>query len=240
MNSHSSQPDTYVPGNLVPKVIYLVLSGIVFGIGAWYAWEPLSRMLWGETTSARVAEIRIVTPGEPEQVYRYRRPYRDTRNFHTSFQHYVVIPIDGMPVLHRISVDSRFRPADGYNVNDRISVVYFPDDERRLAFAHLNPRTWGAAGLFLALGATMLATSIPMLLAVGKPITIDPEGPAPDNKKATADAEEEASSGDPQALKVQKHGPSATSRPPNYGTTQHKPGPYPDGTAKDPEAKDSK
>ncbi len=233
MNSHSPHhPPTFVPGNFIAKVVYLLFSCIVFGIGAWYAWEPLSRMLWGETVSARVAEIRVITPGEPEQVFRYRRPYRDARNFHTNFQHYVAIPIEGTPILHRISVDSRIRPADGYNVNDRINVVYFPDDEHRLAFAYLNPRTWGAAGLFLALGATMLATSIPMLLAVGKPIVIDPEGPPrPEKEEGEGDAEP----GDLEKLQHKKHSSSATSRPPNFGTTPQKPGPYPDGTTKDAE-----
>lgn len=184
----------FIPGHFVPKAIYLGLSLIVFAIAVWFAWEPLSRMWFGETTTARVSEIHVNEPGQPKRIHRYRIAYEPHKNFRVTYEHYVTINIDGRPELFRISADARRKPPDGLFVNDRVEVAYFPDDPARLAFAYGQIRTWGAAALFGALGLSMLATSIPLLWAVGKPIAIDPEAPETesidDEEAAEADSAE--------------------------------------------------
>lgn len=170
---------THTPGAFVPKILYLGAGLLVFGFGSIFLWEPLGRLLFGETTVARVAEIRVVEPGQPARVYKYRRDYPPERNLAITFQHYVAINLEGRLVLHRISVDTRKAPIATYNVNDLIPVVYYPDDSRRLAFAHQDARTWGAGGLFCGLGFVMMLTGIPMLLTTGRPIVIDPEADEP-------------------------------------------------------------
>jgi hypothetical protein len=165
----------HVPGNVGPKILYLIASLLVFGFGWLFVWEPLGRLLFGETTQARVAEIRVVEPGQPDIVYNYRRDYEPERNLSITFQHYVAINIDGKPVLHRISVDSRKVPIPTLNYNDLVKVAYYPDDEKRLAFAYTQERTWGVGGLFMGIGGVMLMTAIPMLVTARRRILIDPE-----------------------------------------------------------------
>jgi hypothetical protein len=171
----SSRPTVYVPGDLVPKLVFLVLSLLLFGVGVVFVWEPLGRLLTGKTELARVAEIRVIEPGQPEIVYKYRRAYPPESNLAVTFQHYVSVSIDGQPVLYRISVDSRKAPMPDLNVNDLVNVTYDPKDKHRLAFAYTQERTWGLGGLIVGLGLLMLSTAIPMLLATGKPIAIDPD-----------------------------------------------------------------
>lgn len=172
-------PRVYVPGDRLPKWLYLGASLLVFGFGFLFLWEPLDRMWFGLTTEARIAEIRVVEPGQPDRVYRYRRAYPTEPNLAVTFQHYVSLNIDNRPVLFRLSVDSRKAPVTFYNVNDTVQVAYHPADPRRLAFAVANARTWGAGALITLVGLVMLATAVPMVRAIGKPIEIDPEAPTP-------------------------------------------------------------
>ncbi|MDF3059478.1 MAG: hypothetical protein K0R17_3693 [Rariglobus sp.] len=174
----ASPPTHHTPGNLVPKLIYLGAGLITFGFGAAYLWEPLGRMLNGTTAEARVAEIRVVEPGQPDLIYNYRREYPPARNLSISFQHYVAIEMDNQPILFRLSVDSRKSPAASCNVNDTVRVAYYPKDPGRLAFAIEHARTWGAAAILCGVGLVMLMTAIPMVLTARKPIVIDPEAPS--------------------------------------------------------------
>jgi hypothetical protein len=168
-------PRIHVPGNPGPKLVYLCLSGIVLALGLWLAGEILVRLAWGESAVARVSEIRVAEPGEPMRSYRYRPRWVDRGEFRKIFSHYVDIPIDGRPVPFRISADSRRVPIEALDVNERVRVVYFPDDPHRVAYAPGMIRTWGMALLFFALGGTMFATALPLWLATGKPIELDPE-----------------------------------------------------------------
>ncbi len=167
----------HVPGNLIPKLVYLGLSSLVALIGFAYLWEPLARMIHGEINEARVSEIRVIEPGKPDVVYQYRRDYPEERNLEISFQHYVSIEVDGHTEPFRLSVDSRKAPIRFCNVNDRVKVAYYPRDPKRVAFAIEHARTWGAAGVICGIGLAMLATSIPLVLTARKPIVIDPEAP---------------------------------------------------------------
>lgn len=165
---------TYTPGNLIPKLVYLILSLIVCVFGLLFVWEPLGRLLLGETAEVPITEIRVTEPGKNDIVYKYRRNYEESYNLSVRFQYFVSITIDGTPTLYRVSVDSRKTIVDDYNVNDRMKVTYYPDDPERLAFAYLHARTWGIGALYGVIGFTMLITAIPMLWATGKPIEIDP------------------------------------------------------------------
>jgi len=172
------RPAHHTPGNLVPKLIYLAAGLVTCGIGSVYLWEPLGRMLNGTTTEARVAEIRVVEPDQPDLIYNYRREYPPARNLSISFRHYVAIELDKQPVLFRLSVDSRKSPAAACNVNDTVRVAYYPKDPKRLAFAIEHARTWGAAAILCGVGLVMLMTAVPMVLTARKPIAIDPEAPS--------------------------------------------------------------
>lgn len=176
-HSSSAEPRYFVPGQLVPKLIYLALAGLVTLIGLVYLWEPVIRLVKGNTVEARVAEIHVSEPGKADVIYNYRRDYHEERNLEITFSHYVAVDVDGRETLFRISADSRKAPINFYNVNDRVRVAYFPHDPKHVAFAYEHARTWGAAGVILSVGLTMLLTAVPLVLAANKPILIDPEAP---------------------------------------------------------------
>lgn len=171
-------PRTHTPGRLGPKLAFLAAGLGLFAVGFVYLWEPLGRMLLGETTEVRVAEIRVVEPGRPVVVFNYRRDYPPERNLAITFQHHVAIPVNGRTELFRLSVDSRKAPVSFHNVNDPVRVAYYADDPRRLAFAVEHARTWGAATLFCGVGLIILIAAVPMALAARRPIVIDPEAPS--------------------------------------------------------------
>jgi hypothetical protein len=168
-------PRTYTPGYVLHKWLYLAFGGLVLAFALSMVWQPLGRLLFGEHAEGRVREIVRVEPGAPDQSFRHRRTYQPESNMAVTFQHHVSVSINGAPVLFRLGVDSRKLPYA--NVNDRFTVVYFPDDPDRIAFAPGHARTWGMGLLYLVVGLCFVATGLPMLVAARKPITIDPEAP---------------------------------------------------------------
>lgn len=171
------KPETYTPGYLPHKWAYFAFGMLVFAFSAWLIWEPLGRMLFGERAEARVREIVRVEPGEADQSFLYRRIYEQETNMAVTFRHYVTVQVDGNPVRFRLGVDSRRRPY--LNVNDRVTVVYYANDPRRIAYAPGHARTWGMAALYFMVGVCFVATGIPMILTARRPIEIDPEAPPP-------------------------------------------------------------
>lgn len=180
----TTEPRTYTPGYVLQKWVYLGFGCLVFAFAFWMIWEPLGRLVLGERAEARVREIVRVEPGEADQSFLYRRTYTQETNMAVTFQHYVIVQIDGNPIRFRLGVDSRRRPY--VNVNDRVSVVYFPDDPRRIAYAPGHARTWGMATLYMVVGICFLATGIPMLLTARRAIIVDPEAPPPAEKTKEA------------------------------------------------------
>lgn len=174
-------PRTHTPGDLGPKLAFLAAGLGIFAVGFVYLWEPLGRILFGETADVRVAEIRVVEPGRPVVVYNYRREYPPESNLAITFQHHVAIPVNGRTELFRLSVDSRKAPVSFHNVNDPVRVAYYLDDPRRLAFAVGSARTWGAATILCGVGLVILVAAIPMAFAARRPIVIDPEAPSADS-----------------------------------------------------------
>lgn len=169
---HTQQPETYTPGWVVAKVLYLAFGLLLTGYGLILIWQPLGRLVFGEVVTAPVTQIVRVEPGIGEQVFAYRRTYSPEVNMAVTFQHYVSVPLDKRTVLLRLGVDSRKIPYA--NVNDRLRVAYYPQDTRRLAWVVTDPRSWGIPVLLLAVATAFIATGIPMLLAARRPIRIDP------------------------------------------------------------------
>lgn len=177
--SQPSAPATYTFGARIPKVLYLLTGLALVAIGMIFHWEILGRIWLGEIATARISEIRVNEPGQPERIYNYRRIFAPEQNLAITFQHYVSILVDGRPERFRISVDSRRAPIEYYNVNDEVTVAYYPHDPERLAFDFRATRTWGAGAIFSMIGALILMTGVPMFLATFRPIEIDPEAPTP-------------------------------------------------------------
>lgn len=173
----SGGPMTYTPGFLLPKWLYLCFGLLVFAFAAWMIWDPLGRLLFGDSAMARVREVVRIEPGQPDQAFRYRRNFEPETNMTVRFQHYVSLQLNGTPVQFRLGVDSRKLPYA--NVNDRIRVVFHPDDPSRIAYAPGQARTWGMAVLYLVVSICFLSTGIPMLVSARRPVVIDPEAPAP-------------------------------------------------------------
>ena len=176
-NSEAPEPAYHTPGKRGLKLAYLCVSAAVFAVGCWFLGEILYPLLLGVRTEARVTEIRLQVPGEPVQSIKHRRPYEDYTNYLAIYSHYVSVPVGNGFEQFRLSLDSRRAPIEFYNINDRVDVAFLPNNPRKIAYAYKDARTWGIGGMFFALGSAMLATAIPMLLAVGKPIPIDPEPP---------------------------------------------------------------
>jgi hypothetical protein len=161
----------HVPGSFGPKLAYLLLGVAVLIVGIWFAWEPASRVLFGHTASARVVRIVKITPGAEDQVIRYRREFKNENDRSVTFQHWVEVQDRGERRILRLSVDSRVKPYA--NVNDRVTVSFSKGDT--FAFETWQARTWGVAILYAFVGFVFVCLGLPMLLAVGKPIEIDPE-----------------------------------------------------------------
>lgn len=166
--------ETYTFGARIPKLIYLLIGLGFCTLGMIFNWEILGRMWQGEIATGRIAEIRVIEPGQPDISYTYRRTYTPESNLNITFQHYIDLIVEGRPERFRISVDSRRAPIDYYNVNDEVKVAFYPQDPHHLAYDYAAARTWGAGAVFSLLGVIILMTGIPLLWATFKPIVIDP------------------------------------------------------------------
>ena len=163
----------HIPGSRTQKLAYLIGGVICLLLGLWFGWDAIGRVLFGQTSEARVVRIVKVVPGAESATYRYRRVFTPERDRSITFQHFVEVT-DGTEkrVLH-LAVDSRVEPYA--NVNDRLKVSYYPKDV--YAIVPDQARTWGIAALYGVIGLASFAMGLPMFLAVGKPIEIDPEAP---------------------------------------------------------------
>ena len=161
----------HVPGSFTLKAIFLAFGLGVFSIGLLFLWDPVGRLLFGQTASARVVAIVKKTPGTGDVTYRYRRQFPRERDRSITFQHFVSVRHNGEQRILRLGVDSRVEPYA--NINDRITICFYPEDD--YAFAKYHLRSYGMGVLYFAVGLAFVGSGIPMLLAVGRPIEIDPE-----------------------------------------------------------------
>ena len=165
------EPDVYVPGHFWAKLGYVVFSLLVLAFGLWLLWAPATRLLFGETSEARVAYVVRTEPGMPDRTIRYARDIEE--GHHTVvYQHYVAVEDeDGELSVMRLAVDSARKPYA--KLNDTVEVVHFAQDEA--AFGLFHHRTWAFGLGFFFVGSILSMLSINTLWAVGKPIPIDDE-----------------------------------------------------------------
>jgi hypothetical protein len=161
----------HIPGSYAVKLAYLIVGIGVLGIGLGFAWPPASRILFGITTKAQVTRIVQITPGAEARVFYYRHEFPHEHDRSVMFQHFVEVENNGERKVMQLGVDSRVAPYA--NINDRLTVSFRPGD--RYAIETWATRTWGVAILYLSIGLIFSGLGIPMFLAVGRPIEIDPE-----------------------------------------------------------------
>ncbi|MFP4353254.1 MAG: hypothetical protein ACOCVJ_02570 [Verrucomicrobiota bacterium] len=167
------EPDYFLVGGRIPKILYMLLTFVLTGIGVWFLWDPAAALLFGETGDARVTRLVREQPGEENQTIWFAREIKEQEHTVT-FRHFVeVVDAEGVARQFRMGVDSRRKP---YALpNDRFRVAYFPDGE--YAFGIYHHRTWAFGAGFLTVGGILNCVAVFMVMSVGKKITIDPEDP---------------------------------------------------------------
>ncbi len=163
----------HVPRSFAIKLAYLLLGLAVMALGLWFLKDPALAVWLGSVGEGRVVRIVKSIPGAEDQTIRYRRNFPEERDRSITFRHFVEVRENGSPRVLRLGVDSRVKPYA--NINDRLQVCHIPGAE--VAFQVWHIRTWGIGILYAVIGLAFLGMGIPMLLAVGKPIAIDPDGP---------------------------------------------------------------
>ena len=169
------KPDYFVPGDFIPKLFFVLFAFALTGVGLWLLWDPTARLLFGETSEARVSRLVQKEPGKPDRTIRLKREIKgDDTNFNLIFEHYVEVPLDDGTVReYRVGVDARTKPH--HLVNDEFKVIFYPEDS--FAYILYDHRTWAFGFGFLFMGLTFVPLSLYLLYMVGKPIKIDPEDP---------------------------------------------------------------
>ncbi len=171
----------HVPRSLPVKILNLLTGLLILGFGFSFLWEPGGRFLFGNTAEGRVVRVVKSIPGKEDISYRYRREYEPERDRAITFKHFVEVLRGGETRVMQIGVNSRVSPV--LNVNDRVRVSFYDDDE--YAYETWALRSWGIGILYIIVGLSFAGFGLPMLLAVGKPIEIDPEAPAPGKEDET-------------------------------------------------------
>lgn len=171
-----AEAEYHVPGHFWPKMIFLLSSFVFLAFGFSLLWPPLSRVVFGETSEARVVYIEKREPGKEDVTYRYRRSYEreaELNDYSLTFRHYVAVEAENeREKVLRLAIDTRVQPLPEANVNDTVVVSYFPDGD--IAYAKFYTRTWAFGVAYCAFGVLLLGIGVPMVWAVGKPIKIDP------------------------------------------------------------------
>jgi hypothetical protein len=173
----------YVPDHRLLKTLFLLFSLALLVLGAWLIEPPFTRWVRGETATARVVEILREEPGkEPERI-RYRKEIPEGTHL-TTFTYTVAVPRpEGGRETFVMAVGSKREPYA--NVNDEFRIIYFEGDDH--AYGLLHHRTWAFGVGFLFIGGLLTLCAVPTLLAVGRPILIDPEGPDPERDTSESD-----------------------------------------------------
>ncbi len=170
----------HYPHLFLPKLFFLIASLALLVIGALAIWPPLSRLAFGEREIARVVYIERKDPGKDSEIIRYRKLIPEG-GYDTVFHYAVDIPVpEQTPHRAELAIGSR-RNAFA-NVNDNFEVIYFPGEE--MVYQLYEHRTWAFGIAFLFIGGVFTACAVPTLLAVGKPIRIDPEAREEDDQES--------------------------------------------------------
>ncbi|MBC2607066.1 hypothetical protein [Pelagicoccus albus] len=154
-----------------PKLAFLIASLALLGIGGLTIWPPLSRLAFGEREIARVVFIERIDPAKDPEIIRYRKSIPEA-GYDTIFHYTVEIATPGQ-TPHRAELAIGSRRNAFANVNDSFEVIFFPGE--KMVYQLYEHRTWAFGIAFLFIGGIFTACAVPTLLAVGKPIRIDPE-----------------------------------------------------------------
>ena len=161
----------HTPRSFGPKLAFLIGSLLVVALGTWIVWDPLMALVAGERGAARVVQITRFEPGQEPRRIRHRQTIPEGTH-HTRFDYTVeVITAEGDVRTLRLAVGSA-RVAYA-NINDEFEVIFREGAEHAYGLHH--HRTWAFGIGFLFVGGVLTLCAVPTLLAVGKPIEIDPE-----------------------------------------------------------------
>ena len=167
----------YTPGHFKSKLAFLFASLAVVAVGLWMVWDPARALLLGERGVGRVVRIEREEPGAPPEVIRYRRPIAAGTEA-TRFDYYVAVERPGGERREfRLAVGSRREPYEvaagtAANVNEQFDVIY--DPAGTVAYGLFHHRTWAFGAGFLFTGGLLTLCAVPTVLAVNKPIAVDP------------------------------------------------------------------
>ena len=170
-NPSPSQPEVYIPGYLIPKILYVVLGCLIFAVGFGYIWEPLGRCLYGRIADATVVRIVKVQPGVADVSYTFRQDFAEERDPVVVFEHYVTVSQQGRKTVLQIGIDSHRQP--NYNINDRVHVCYYPGET--IAFDVWNARSWGIGILVATIGLITIISGLFLVVNANRPIVLDHE-----------------------------------------------------------------
>lgn len=191
----NGEPDVYIPGMFWPKLGFLLFSIALALFGVWTIWDPAARVISGEISEARVSRLERSQPGVPKQIFRYPITIEEEA-YTVTYRHFVQVEgDDGQTQSFIIGVDSRKKPYA--NVNDTITVAYFPDSD--VAFAVYHHRTWAFGLGFLSVGGILVMLAWSTVRAVGKPIIIDPESPQ-EEQSSPSEVEDKSTAAEPSQV----------------------------------------
>lgn len=161
----------HYPSHGRAKLALVIASFVVLIAGGIIIRDPMGRLLFGNKAEARVTQVIRKEPGEPDELIRYRKKIEEGSHLTKFFYELAVDEDDGSQRELKLAVASLGKPF--LNVNDTPTVIYYDDDD--IAFELYEQRTWAFGVGFLFAGLVMLVCTIPMYIAAGKPILIDPE-----------------------------------------------------------------
>jgi hypothetical protein len=160
------------------KVGFLLFSLFILAVGIWFIKDPAARFFFGERAQARVTEIHRTEADGQQEVIRYRKTIPEGSHL-TRFTYTVIVEYqDGSNKKMDLAIGSLRNPTE--NVNDEFEVIFFPEED--YAYGLFHHRTWAFGVGFLFVGSLLTLCAVPTLLAVGKPILIDPEAEVTDSE----------------------------------------------------------
>jgi len=171
----AGQPDVFIPGNFMPKLLFVLFSWALLAFGIWDIWGPASRLFFGESAVARVSSIVRETPGEPAEIIRIKREIAEGDYARETLFRVFVEVADAKGDLTNLEMGVASRSTPYALVNENFKVIYFPGGE--YAYGMWHHRTWAIGLTFILMGLTFIPLSGYLLWMVGKPIIIDPEDP---------------------------------------------------------------
>ena len=182
---------TYTPGKRGLKFMTTLLGALIVAFGIWWQWDNFVLVLFGESTSAKVAYVVEERLGQEPVKLDTVRAVADandpTRNA-TFYYHVVFTTQAGEDVTARLNYGQAVRPL--LSIGTDVFVAYDPEDPSVVIRAwdhhefsvfgnvfqlHLpNLSTWAFGFFFMGTGLLLFIPQLFLFLAAGKPIILDP------------------------------------------------------------------